>query len=62
MSVSQKNREPGYYWVKITCDSTWSPQLFNGSSWEVSDYDRFLYDHCIHEIDERRITRDEQKS
>lgn len=57
-----KNREPGFYWVKITGYSMWSPQLFNGSTWEVSDYDVFLYDHCFDEIDERRITREESKS
>lgn len=48
-------REPGFYWVKVTYNSKWSPQFFNGSKWEVCDYDIFLGEHCIHEINETRM-------
>ena len=62
--MSQKNREPGFYWVKFSPSTRWEIM-----EW-VTDYDgiwlvgercleQFMWDEDMYEIDERRIVREE---
>jgi len=54
--MSQKNREPGFYWVKfVGCD--WQVHYFSGQMWLCGK--SHFYDSDLSEIDERRITREE---
>lgn len=50
--MSQKNREPGVYWV-LAFDS-WGISLWSGTCWLSG-----LHDNDFEEIDERRIVREE---
>ena len=55
--MSQKNREPGFYWVRFF--DSWSISRWAGDMW-LSDSDNTSHcDNDFHEIDERRITREE---
>ena len=58
--MSQKNREPGFYWVRG--GGTWVVAQWSGYSWWVTTTDCLTYDNDWDEIDERRITREEPKS
>ena len=52
-----KNREPGYYWVRFF--DSWSISRWAGDMW-LSDSDNTSHcDNDFHEIDERRIVREE---
>ena len=61
--TSRKNREPGFYWVSdagnwIIAEYTRAPH----HPWFIPGEDRAFGEHYWDEIDERRITREEQKS
>ena len=59
MSVNQKNREPGFYWVRT---NRWYISEWRDNAWWFPGDNCCQYECDIDEIDERRITRDEQKS
>ena len=58
MSVNQMNREPGFYWVKFNKDSEWVIAEYQFEDWYFCGVEQSLFDD-FHEIDERRITREE---
>lgn len=64
--MSQKNREPGFYWVRRAWDSSsdWEPaELIKDVGWLIVGCETVFYeDDSDFEIDEHRITREEQKS
>ncbi|MNJ08766.1 hypothetical protein D3C77_28910 [compost metagenome] len=62
--MSQKNREPGFYWVKFYVAANWEVVEFVdgcGGVWRIGDLHNgdFIYDEDLYEIDERRIVREE---
>ena len=59
--MSQKNREPGFYWV-LPFGFEWTVAEYTGHIWMSARVFTALTDLDMEEIDERRITREEQKS
>lgn len=58
MSVSQKNREPGFYWVKFA--GYWQVAYWSNFniSWYLASSPAQHSDNDFSEIDERRIVRE----
>ena len=52
------NREPGFYWVKFNKDSEWVIAEYQFEDWYFCGVEQSLFDD-FHEIDERRVTREE---
>ena len=58
--MSQKNREPGFYWVKIYSNDKFEVARFAGSGiWYLNGTNATCEDDRLWEIDERRVTREE---
>jgi len=62
--MNQKNREPGFYWVKLDLHddwrvAEWKVEPFMRPCWFLIDYEGDCYDDDLFEIDERRIIREE---
>lgn len=54
------NRENGFYWVKMW--GKWEIARWQNAAWFLTGTNGLVYDGMCDEIDERRITREEQKS
>lgn len=58
--MSQKNREPGWYWVKIYSSDEYEPAQFaENGLWYLNRTSTTCEDDRLYEIDERRIVREE---
>ena len=62
--MNQKNREPGFYWVKINLYDEWQTAEWCDQFcfWLATGSDNAFRDNELYEIDERRITREEPQS
>lgn len=52
-------REPGFYWVKKSLHLDFSIAYFDGEMWAFSRDSNWCHESMIHEIDNRRIVREE---
>lgn len=52
-------RESGYYWVKTAPHLDFQVAYFDGTAWAFPRDSRWRAERSIHEIDERRIVREE---
>jgi len=56
--MTTKKRELGFYWVKLGC---WIVSEWTYHGWKIPGSGRRAEDTMFDQIDERRITREEQK-
>lgn len=59
MTKNQKNREPGFYWVKFLGDWEIAEWCSFYEKWYVTGVEDYYLDRELKEIEERRIIREE---